>query len=114
MMRVLVSALALYVLQWQLFFYLILKEITDTFQQQQSYIVYYDKGDTMSKFEALWQALQTNGSATITLSFLDIENILSFPLDHSFLTYKKEAINYGYQVKKISLKGQWIIFDHLK
>ncbi|HMM00670.1 MAG TPA: hypothetical protein PKC96_04940 [Bacilli bacterium] len=67
----------------------------------------------MSKYEPLWQALQKDGSDTITLSFLEAETILAFPLDHSFLNYKKEAEKYGYRVKKISLNGRWIIFAHI-
>ena len=34
------------------------------------------------------------------------------PIDHSFLTYKKELIEYGYKVGKISMKEQ--IFNVIK
>lgn len=64
----------------------------------------------MSKYTVLWQYLQKNNQKTITLSFDEIKNILGFKIDHSFLNYKKEAINYGYQVDKILLKNQRIIF----
>ena len=32
------------------------------------------------------------------------------PIDHSFLTYKKELIEYGYKVGKISMKEQTVEF----
>ena len=32
--------------------------------------------------------------------------IAGVPIDHSFLKYKKEMEDYGYQVGKISMKGR--------
>lgn len=64
----------------------------------------------MSKYNPLWQYLQKNNQDNLTLSFDDIKNILGFKIDHSFLNYKKELIDYGYQVDKISLKNQKINF----
>ena len=43
-------------------------------------------------------------------SFERIEEILGFPIDHSFLRYKQEAEQYGYRVEKISLKEKWVHF----
>lgn len=37
--------------------------------------------------------------------------ILGFPIDHSFLNYKKELLAYGYTVGKISLKDQTVKFE---
>ena len=34
-------------------------------------------------------------------------------IDHSFLTYKKELIEYGYKVGKISMKEQKVTFEKL-
>ena len=34
-------------------------------------------------------------------------------IDHSFLTYKKELIEYGYKVGKISMKEQRVTFEKL-
>ena len=65
----------------------------------------------MSKYNPLWQYLQKNNQANIVLSFDDIKNILGFKIDHSFLNYKKELRNYGYQVTKISLKEKKIFFQ---
>lgn len=67
----------------------------------------------MSKYHPLWQYLQKNNQDNLTLSFADIKNILGFTIDHSFLNYKKELINYGYQVDKISLKEKTVKFKKL-
>lgn len=40
----------------------------------------------------------------------EIENIAGVPLDHSFLTYKKELLEYGWQVKKIHMKEKCVEF----
>ena len=34
-------------------------------------------------------------------------------MDHSFLTYKKELKEYGYEVRKISMKEQTVTFDKI-
>lgn len=67
----------------------------------------------MSKYQLLWEYLKNNKRAFYQLTYEEIENILGFPIDHSFLTYKKEAIKYGYQVDKISLKDKNITFKKL-
>ena len=64
----------------------------------------------MSKYKPLWRSLSGDGSASVQFSFERIEEILSFPLDHSFLRYKQEAEQYGYRVEKISLKEKWVRF----
>jgi hypothetical protein len=68
----------------------------------------------MSKYDPLWQYLQTDGSEALKLSFEDVRKILGFPIDHSFLTYKKEAGQFGYQVGKISLKEKHVTFNKLE
>ncbi|HOV41093.1 MAG TPA: hypothetical protein PLM59_04815 [Oscillospiraceae bacterium] len=67
----------------------------------------------MSKYEPLWKYIQANGSDSFKLTFAEIERITGLPIDHSFLTYKKELLEYGYKVGKISLKGQTVIFEKL-
>lgn len=37
--------------------------------------------------------------------------ILGFEMDHLFLTYKKELLEYGYEVKKISMREKKIVFS---
>ena len=64
----------------------------------------------MSKYNSLWEYVQKNGSQSFTLTFEEIEKIVKIPIDHSFLKYKKELTEYGYQVKKISMKEQTVLF----
>ena len=64
----------------------------------------------MSKYKPLWLYLQADGNNPLRLTFEEIKNILGFEIDHSFLNYKKEAVLFGYQVGKISLKEKHITF----
>lgn len=64
----------------------------------------------MSKYQALWEYIQTINAEKISLSYSEIEGLLGFPIDHSFLRYKKELTEYGWNVKKISMKEQTVIF----
>jgi len=66
----------------------------------------------MSKYEPLWEYVAKN--KTEVLSFQDIQNILGFEIDHSFLTFKKELTAYGYEVKKISMKEKCVFFGKSK
>ncbi len=65
----------------------------------------------MSKYNALWEYVQKVGSRSIKLSFDEIQSIAGTPIDHSFLRYKTELAEYGYQVGKISMKDQTVIFN---
>ena len=67
----------------------------------------------MSKYDSLWEYIQKNGSAQIKLSFDEIRFISGIEIDHSFLNYKKELPQYGYDVGKISLKEKTVIFHKL-
>ena len=67
----------------------------------------------MSKYFPLWEYVQKNGNQSFKLTFDEIEKITGIPIDHSFLTYKKELIEFGYQVGKISLKEQTVIFNKI-
>ena len=64
----------------------------------------------MSKYDALWAYVQEDGSPTLKLTFEQIQEIAGIPIDHSFLKYKKELTDYGYQVGKISMKEQTVAF----
>ena len=68
----------------------------------------------MSKYNPLWQYLKDNNQDEYKLSYEKIKSILGFKIDHSFLTYKKELLPYGYEVKKISLKEKYVIFTKHK
>lgn len=65
----------------------------------------------MSKYNQLWEYVQKNGSLQIKLTFEEIKDIAGIEVDHSFLKYKKELIEYGYQVGKISLKEKIVFFN---
>ncbi len=58
----------------------------------------------MSKYERLWNFISADGRESVVLSFEEIEEIAGVPMDHSFLRYKKELTEYGYEVGKISMK----------
>ena len=68
----------------------------------------------MSKYESLWKWIQENGTDNFMLTFDNIEKIAGIPIDHSFLTYKKELNEYGFMVRKISMKDQTRSFERLK
>ena len=54
-----------------------------------------------------------NGTDSFKLTFAEIEEIASKPIDHSFLNYKKELPDYGFKVGKISLKNQTVAFERV-
>ncbi len=64
----------------------------------------------MSKYDSLWEYIGKCGEREITLTYDDIEKICGVPIDHSFLTHKKELDSYGYAVKKISMKDKTVRF----
>lgn len=65
----------------------------------------------MSKYEPLWDWIKENGTDSFKLTYTEIEKIAGVPIDHSFLTYKKELSEYGYKVVKISMKEQTVAFE---
>lgn len=67
----------------------------------------------MSKYEPLWKWIKENGTASLQLTYAEIKNIAGIPIDHSFLSYKKELAAYGYQVGKISMKKQTVTFKKI-
>ena len=68
---------------------------------------------TMGKYGPLWKWIKENGTDRFKLTFAEIESILGFPIDHAFLTEKKELRAYGYQVGKISMKEQTAAFEKI-
>jgi ppGpp synthetase/RelA/SpoT-type nucleotidyltranferase len=67
----------------------------------------------MSKYNSLWEYVQKKATPSIKITFAEIEDIAGIPVDHSFLKYKAELKEYGYQVGKISMKEQTIIFNKI-
>ena len=54
----------------------------------------------------MWEYIGKCEEPEIMLTYEEIEKICGVPIDHSFLTYKKELSGYGYAVKKISMKNK--------
>lgn len=67
----------------------------------------------MSKYNSLWEYVQKNGNQSFKLTFDEVKDIAGMPIDHSFLKYKKELTEYGYQVGKISMKEQTVVFNKI-
>ncbi len=67
----------------------------------------------MSKYDSLWRWIEANGTDSFKLTYAEIEKIAGVPIDHSFLTYKKELLEYGYRVCKISMKEKNVSFEKL-
>lgn len=65
----------------------------------------------MSKYDSLWRYIQESGEKTICLTFDEIAEIAGISIDHSFLQHKKELTEYGYEVRKISLKEGKVTFE---
>jgi len=64
----------------------------------------------MSKYQRLWETIGQRTEDSFTLTYAEIEQILGFPIDHAFLTFKKELPSYGYVVNKISMKAHTLTF----
>lgn len=67
----------------------------------------------MSKYNSLWEHVQKKGGQSFKLTFDEIKDIVGIPIDHSFLNYKKELLEYGYQVGKISMKERTVVFNKI-
>ncbi|MBO4414711.1 MAG: hypothetical protein J5824_01875 [Lachnospiraceae bacterium] len=68
----------------------------------------------MSKYEPLWKWIRDNGTDSFKLTYAEIEEIAGVPIDHSFLKYKKELLEYGFCVGKISMKEGTVMFQRVK
>ena len=68
----------------------------------------------MSKYEPLWKWIRDNGTDSFKLTYAEIKEIAGVPIDHSFLKYKKELLEYGFCVGKISMKKETVMFQRVK
>lgn len=68
----------------------------------------------MSKYEPLWKWIKLNGAESFMMTFAEIETIIGCKIDHSFLKYKKELLDYDFAVQKISMKDNTILFKKIK
>lgn len=64
----------------------------------------------MSKYNNLWEYIESCGKEQFVLTFEEINSIAGVLLDHSFLKFKKELLEYGYEVEKISMKEKKVFF----
>lgn len=64
----------------------------------------------MSKYDKLWEYVAGSGEGELELTFDDIERIGGAPIDHSFLTYKKDLLPLGYEVEHIYMKKKLVRF----
>ena len=68
----------------------------------------------MSKYEPLWMYIKDNKKEEYKLTYEDIRSFLGFDIDHSFLKYKKELLEYGYEVVKISIKEKYVLIHKIE
>ena len=68
----------------------------------------------MSRYDQLWKYVEDDNKEEYKPSFEEVKGITGFELDHAFLTYKKELLNYGYEVRKMSLKEKCILIVRRK
>ncbi len=66
------------------------------------------------KFSALWAYVGSQSGEFVSLSFAEIEKIAGMPIDHSFLTYKKNLERFGWKVAKIAMKCGNVTFEKIK
>ena len=67
----------------------------------------------VSKYQPLWNYIKEKQKVNFKLTYEEIKSILGFEIDHSFLTYKKELKEYGYEVGKISMKEKTVTFNKI-
>ena len=75
--------------------------------------LYTLEGAVSQTDSALWEYIRRSGGPSLKLTFAEIERIAGLPIDHSFLRYKKELTEYGWQVGKISMKEQTVTFNKM-
>ena len=68
----------------------------------------------MSKYDGLWKWIAENGQDQFKLTYAQIEELAGVPIDHSFLKLKRELLDYGYLVGKISMKEETVAFEKVK
>lgn len=76
--------------------------------------VYYGRRSFVSKYDGLWRWIAENGQAHFKLTYTQIKELAGVPIDHSFLSFKKELLDYGYKVVKISMKEETVAFEKVR
>ena len=67
----------------------------------------------MTKYDKHWNYIEEHETESFSLTFDEIARIAGVPLDHSFLTYKKEPEEFGWKVAKISMKNKTVAFEKI-
>lgn len=67
----------------------------------------------MSKYDLLWQHIAQQEAVRFSMTFDEIEQAGSIPIDHSFLRFKRELEAYGFRVEKISMKEKTVLFERI-
>ena len=68
----------------------------------------------MSKYDPLWKWIKENGTDNFKLTFDEIGSISGQEIDHSFLRFKHELLEYDFRVEKISIKEKTVLFQKCK
>ncbi len=68
----------------------------------------------MSKYQPLWQYVVEQKQDHLELSFATIASILGFPMDYTILKDKQELVSFGYELTKILLKTETVLFNRSK
>ena len=68
----------------------------------------------MSKYDPLWRYIKDNKREDYKLTYEEIRSVLGFNIDHSFLKYKKELLEYGYEITKISIKDKYVLIHKIE
>lgn len=64
-----------------------------------------------SNYQPLWEYVVKAEKFPLKMTFKEIEILLGIPLNHAFLSEKKQLLKIGIVVEKISLKEKYIIFN---
>lgn len=64
----------------------------------------------MDKYSKLWEYVSSQGKDGLELTFDQIAEISGVPLDHSFLSHKKNLLSYGFEVDHIFMKKKLVRF----
>ena len=71
--------------------------------------------EKMEEFiDNMWKYIKDNEKAEYKIHYEEIRNILGFDIDHSFLKYKKELLEYGYEITKISIKEKYVLIHKIE
>lgn len=68
------------------------------------------KGIAVDKYSKLWEYVSSQNKDALELTFDQIGEISGVPIDHSFLSYKKNLLPYGFEVDHVFMKKELVRF----